>query len=58
MSEKEKGAILNQVSKLSPLDKAKALGFMQGLAAASADENRTASTPEPEEEKKEAQEDG
>lgn len=35
MSEKEKGAILNQVSKLSPLQKAKALGFMQGLAAAS-----------------------
>ena len=37
MSEKEKGSILSQVHQLPPLQKARALGFMQGLAAANAD---------------------
>lgn len=58
MSEKEKGAILNQVHNLSPLQKARALGFMQGLAAANADGNTQESDGNDAEEKKEAPADG
>lgn len=54
MSEKEKGAILNQVHNLSPLQKARALGFMQGLAAANADNNQQKDREESADEKKEA----
>lgn len=37
MSELDKGVILEEVSNLPPLLKARALGFMQGIAAASAE---------------------
>ena len=43
MSEKEKGAILEQAANLPPLLKARAEGFMQGLTAAAADNGRSAS---------------
>ena len=48
MSEREKGAILEQAASLPPLLKARAEGFMQGLTAAAADAGRSASKPEPE----------
>ena len=57
MSEKEKGAILNQVHNLPPLQKARALGFMQGLAAANADGDRSVSSPQEESDTKMAQAD-
>lgn len=53
MSKEEKGAILNQVHNLSPLQKARALGFMQGLAAANADGNEQENAGKDAEEKKE-----
>lgn len=59
MSEREKGAILEQAASLPPLLKARAEGFMQGLTAAAADTGRSASQPEQnEKEKEEAQKDG
>ena len=59
MSEREKGAILEQAANLPPLLKARAEGFMQGLTAASADAGRSASQPEQtEKEKEEAPADG
>ncbi len=54
MSEKEKGAILTQVHKLPPLQKARALGFMQGLAAANADKIDTTQPKAEEDAAKEA----
>ena len=59
MSEREKGAILEQAASLPPLLKARAEGFMQGLTAAAADASRSASQPEQnEKEKEEAPADG
>ena len=59
MSEREKGAILEQAASLPPLLKARAGGFMQGLTAAAADAGRSASQPEQnEKEKEEAPADG
>ena len=59
MSEREKGAILEQAASLPPLLKARAEGFMQGLTAAAADAGRSASQPEQnEKEKEEAPADG
>ena len=59
MSEREKGAILEQAANLPPLLKARAEGFMQGLTAASADTGSSASQPEQtEKEKEEAPADG
>lgn len=59
MSEREKGAILEQAASLPPLLKARAEGFMQGLTAAAADTGRSASQPEQtEKEKEEAPADG
>ena len=46
MSEREKGAILEQAASLPPLLKARAEGFMQGLTAATADTGRSASRTE------------
>lgn len=43
MSEREKGAILEQAASLPPLLKARAEGFMQGLTAATADAGLAAS---------------
>ncbi len=43
MSEHDKGKILEQAAKLPPLLKARAEGFMQGLTAASADNDRQSS---------------
>lgn len=37
MSDTEKGEILKKVAELPPLQKERALGFLQGLTAASAD---------------------
>ena len=54
MSEKEKGAILEQAANLPPLLKARAEGFMQGLTAATADSERT--TPQPDQPGKEQEE--
>lgn len=51
MSDKEKGEILRKVSELPPMQKERALGFLQGLAAASTGTVRSA--PQPEQEKKE-----
>ncbi len=48
MSEKEKGAIMQQMQALPPLLKAKAEGFVQGLAAGMA-----ASAPQSDQEKNE-----
>lgn len=53
MSEREKGAILEQAASLPPLLKARAEGFMQGLTAAAADAGRSASQPEQAEKEKE-----
>lgn len=53
MSEREKGAILEQAASLPPLLKARAEGFMQGLTAATADTGRSASQPEQAEKEKE-----
>ena len=59
MSEREKGAILEQAASLPPLLKARAEGFMQGLTADTADAGRSASQPEQtEKEKEEAPADG
>ena len=59
MSEREKGAILEQAASLPPLLKARAEGFMPGLTAAAADAGRSASQPEQnEKEKEEAPADG
>ena len=58
MSEKEKGAILEQAANLPPLLKARAEGFMQGLTAASADAGRSASQPEHSGKEQESQKDG
>lgn len=43
MSDTEKGEILRKVSELPPLQKERALGFLQGLTAATADANRSTS---------------
>ncbi len=52
MSEKEKGAIMQQMQSLPPLLKAKAEGFVQGLAAGMAASGSQPDQPKREEEKK------
>lgn len=51
MSDTEKGEILRKVSELPPLQKERALGFLQGLTAATADTNRSTTSEENEKEK-------
>ncbi len=55
MSEKEKGAIMQQMQALPPLLKAKAEGFVQGLAAGMA---ASASQPDQGKNEKEAEQNG
>lgn len=50
MSDTEKGEILRKVSELPPLQKERALGFLQGLTAATADANRSTTPDEKEKE--------
>lgn len=58
LTTEEKFAILQMVAELPPRLKDRALGFMQGLTAATADTGRSASHPEAEEKREEAKEDG
>ncbi len=55
MSEKEKGAIMQQMQSLPPLLQAKAEGFVQGLAAGMA---ASASQPKPTDQEQEDKKDG
>lgn len=57
MSDSDKGEILKKVAELPPEQKLVALGFLQGLTAASADSKPAQEETRPAEDEKEAQHD-